>query len=474
MKPVMTIYSCNIKTFKLSHNMAIVIKFGGSSQILSRYPVILEVIKQACAKYDSVVVVMSAVQKTTNMIFDLINHKINIEKILFDHKQLASELEINIDEILEQFAKEYYSSDNSTTQQKIRLISYGELMATAILSNFLTKNLMIHRHEIATEFMKSTQTSDKIDPYCLQIWSDYYCEGLKLNKGDLIVTQGFVASTPDGKTCLMGRSGSDTTATVIANSIDAKLVEIWSDVSGIYSADPKLVPNSKIIPQISYSAIQEMAIMGSYVLHPQSVQPCQKKNIPILIKNTFCPHAKINTLINNDTKSSNNIYGISCRKNVTVITISTFDMSGSGFMANIYKIFADYNVSVDIVTSSENEITTTTQEISEHKLFLLLETLEKYDYKVSYINNCSVVSIIVDDAYTHPIIPHAHKLIKDCDQFAHLITHYSSNRKSLSFVVLNKITSFLLCHLHRYFIELDIETDNNPSIQSLQSSSAKS
>lgn len=444
--------------------MSVVIKFGGSSQIPSRYPVILEIINKAHKDYDNVVVVMSAVQKTTNMIFNLLSHKITIDQITVQHQKLALELEINIDDILEQFSKEYHSSDNSTIQQKIRLISYGELMATNILSKYLVKNGITHRHEIATDFMKSLQTSDKIDPYCLQMWSDYVCDGLKLDKGDLVVTQGFVASTPDGKICLMGRSGSDTTATVIASGINAKLVEIWTDVNGLCTGDPKLVPDSKIIPQISYSAVQEMAVMGSYVLHPQSVQPCQKKNIPIVIKNTFNPNAKQNTIINGDTKSSNSIYGLSCRKNVTVITVSTFDMSGSGFMAHIYKIFADYKISVDIVTSSENEITTTTQEISEDKLMLLFNTLEKYGYKVMYINDCSIVSIIVDDTYTHPAIPDAHKLIKECDPSAHLITHYSSNRKSLSFVVLNKITTLLLCHLHSYFMAFETETVSNASI----------
>jgi aspartate kinase len=178
------------------------------------------------------------------------------------------------------------------------------------------------------------------------------------------VFQGFIGSTPSGKKVLLGRGGSDTTGALIANSMDAKYYEVWTDVDGIYTADPRIF-EACLINKIDYELIQELASMGAKVMHPLSIKPCADKNIPIYVKNTFNDKAegtKITSL--EETKNYTKLtmfYAI--QKNETLFKIKSLDMWNSfGFLNDIFRKFSDNKIDVNIVTTSQFSVSATTNE----------------------------------------------------------------------------------------------------------------
>ena len=178
-----------------------------------------------------------------------------------------------------------YLSEIQSLECMIQLISMGEFLSCCILNKYLNSKEV----EIvdSSDIIKSDKYND----------SGYYNKGkFSVNKKLLlenlenkkaVIIPGFSGSTPDDNMCLLGRGGSDTSGSIIAAALEAECYMIWTDVDGLYNCDPRIISNSKIINKIGYVHAQEMAAMGANIIHPYSILPCSKKNIPIIIKNTF-------------------------------------------------------------------------------------------------------------------------------------------------------------------------------------------
>jgi len=176
---------------------------------------------------------------------------------------------------------------------------------------------------------------------------------------DVIVTQGFVASTLDGDTTTLGRGGSDYSASVIGAAIGADRVEIWTDVDGILTSDPRHIKNVKLIDSLSYEEASELAFFGAKVLHPKTIFPAVSAQIPVVVLNTFNTDSKGTTILktNKDYKA---IKAISFRRGTSVIQITSNRMLGTyGFLSKVFEIFNHHKTSVDIVTTSEVSVSLT-------------------------------------------------------------------------------------------------------------------
>jgi aspartate kinase len=193
---------------------------------------------------------------------------------------------------------------------------------------------------------------------------------------------------------------------------------------------------------------QEAAAMGSQVIHPFSIKPCEEKHIPIYIKNTFSPD-EAGTIINghmtNDEKY--NVHLIAQQGNVTVFKIFSPDMwEGYGFVQEIFNVFKEEKIDVNIITTSQFEITTTTNEKSMRKLDRVKEELSK-KYKVHVVSGCSIVSVIANNVSHNKAITRIHELVVNEIEEQIYITHFGSNNMTLSYVVdelcANKLASLL-------------------------------
>ena len=422
----------------MSRNKIKVLKFGGSSQCIEGYRVIKDLVRYTDYKY---IIVVSAIKGITNKLIDytrISDNKIKKEIIDINNK-LIKKCDIDVDP--------NYSILNTDNiyklQSKINIISSGEYFTSSILNSYLINNGIKSEFVPAFLVLKSDTNNKNLyntGPFTVntKVIDEFFTHS------NVIVIPGFSALTPDKNICLLGRGGSDTTGSVIAASVNAEIYQIWTDVNGIYSCDPRIIKDSQLVEKIGYSVAQELASMGAKVLHPYCILPCAKKNIPIEIKNTFNPDGK-STYING-IKSVDTIHGITKQNNISVFKITSMNMwNNYGFVFDIFSHFKNYNVDVNIISTSQFNITTTTNDSDIKKLHLLKIELEKI-YNVELITDLSVVNIVGHDIKKNPLISKIFDKIKIYDTY---LTGYASNDMTLSFVVNNSDTQDIIECLYK-------------------------
>jgi aspartate kinase len=425
-----------------------VIKFGGTSQSLIGYSQLNKIICNTLKSSEKLIIVLSAVSGVTNLLEKYVQTcdlKYFVEVMIknqnfIDELNKKYNIEINLDEIfniLSLYCDEY-KINTTNNHLKAKIIGYGEVISTNIF--FILSTLIIPSNLIkllnSYDFIESKIESTKLYPSTEFICSESIFK--YLNDNQIYITQGFIASTPSKNQILLGRGGSDTTGALIANTVKATEYEVWTDVDGIYSADPRIIKDSRLIKEISYDVIQEMAGMGAKVMHPYSILPCQQKNIPIVIKNTFGTDSNVFTTIKDSTES---VYSVASQKNITLFKITSMSMWNSyGFVYDIFKIFSDKKVNVNIITTSQFTISTTTDEKDESILNELYEDL-KESYEVEMIRQRSIVSII-----SNKVNDVINKI--DLTVFEKDIIHFSSNNLTISFVIKEDQTEILIKFLH--------------------------
>jgi aspartate kinase len=175
------------------------------------------------------------------------------------------------------------------------------------------------------------------------------------------VVGGFVAANRQGVTTTLGRGGSDYSAAIIGACLDASEIQIWTDVDGMLTADPRLVPNVQVVPHLSFAEASELAYFGAKVLHPSTIQPAVGKNIPVRILNSTRPQDPVGTLITRDRPPHDRpLTAVASKKGVTVVDITSTRMLDShGFLKRIFEVFEDHKTSVDVVTTSEVSVSVT-------------------------------------------------------------------------------------------------------------------
>jgi len=182
----------------------------------------------------------------------------------------------------------------------------------------------------------------------------------------LQIVTGFIGSTRDGKTTTLGRGGSDYSAAIVGAALGAKSIEIWTDVSGIMTADPRLVPEAKVISELAFEEAAELAYFGAKVLHPKTILPAMRKGIPVKVLNTFKPNDRGTTIVSGFTErrsKSHTVEALTFKRPVLAIHVSSPEFfDGNGFIAKIFEIFDRYRTSIDVVTTSVTSVSVTVED----------------------------------------------------------------------------------------------------------------
>jgi aspartate kinase len=174
------------------------------------------------------------------------------------------------------------------------------------------------------------------------------------------VVTGFLARDREGNITTLGRSGSDLTATYLGAAVDAEEVEIWTDVDGVMSADPSVEPDARSIEMLSFEEASELAYYGARVLHPTTIVPAVRRNVPVRVLNTYAPGLPGTVILAKATPSPQVVKSIVYKENLYLITIaSTGMLMQAGFMARIFSVFEDHGISVDMVATSEVTVSLT-------------------------------------------------------------------------------------------------------------------
>ena len=179
--------------------------------------------------------------------------------------------------------------------------------------------------------------------------------------GSVVVTQGFIGATEKGVTTTLGRGGSDYSAAIFGAALGAEEIQIWTDVDGILTADPRAIPDARLLAEVTFSEAAELAYFGAKVLHPSTILPAMKKNIPVRVLNSRRPEGS-GTLIlaHSGNRTGTPVRSIAFKRGITVITVeSTRMLMAYGFLARVFEVFAQQRKSVDVVATSEVAVSLT-------------------------------------------------------------------------------------------------------------------
>ena len=404
-----------------------VLKFGGTSQIINTYKMISSIIKKD--QQNKYIVVLSAVSNVTNKLIEFVNTKnFSIwDEVIEMNKKLVPDRFESID-FIKNIKEKSWDLDND----KIEIIAMGEFFTTNILNDYLNRDGIKSNFVSSFDVINSNEQNNNTfyNKGQFTVNSKILLENLATHQ--VLVVPGFSGVSSDGKPCLLGRGGSDTSGSIIAASVNACEYQIWTDVDGIYSSDPRKIKDTFLIKNIGYSQAQEVAAMGAKVIHPFCILPCAQKNIPILIKNTFNPDNECTVINNQPNLSKNKLIGITIQPNITVFKITSINMwNNYGFVYHIFSIFKKYNVDVNIINTSQFNITTTTEDTCLDNLLKVKKCLEE-DYSVEMLSNNSLLSVIGENIHQYKNIG---TLFEITQKYDILLTSYSSNDMTLSWVV---------------------------------------
>jgi aspartate kinase len=262
---------------------------------------------------------------------------------------------------LENLARSVGTLGELTARSQDAIVSFGERLSSVIVAEAfrargipaeLTDSRMFivtdHRFSKAAPEMRETarRTRAILEPM--------------IEAGRVPVAQGFIGSTEDGVTTTIGRGGSDYSAALIGAALGADAIEIWTDVDGLMTADPRVVPDARRIRVISFAEASELSYFGAKVLHPSTVLPAVERGIPVHIYNTHNPSCEGTEIVAKPRPSSNLIKSIAFKQGVTIVNVtSTRMLLAYGFLRTIFEVFDRHQTSVDVVTTSEVSVSIT-------------------------------------------------------------------------------------------------------------------
>jgi aspartokinase/homoserine dehydrogenase 1 len=289
------------------------------------------------------------------------------------------------------------------------ILSFGELLSSYIIAEALKQKLKNSSYKDSRELIKTNNHFGKAAvnfEVSNQLIADFFAS----NIAQVVVMPGFIASSLDGINTTLGRGGSDYTAAIIAGALNASDLEIWTDVNGMFTANPKIVKQAQPIATISYQEAMELSHFGAKVLYPPTIQPVLRKNIPIYIKNTFEPTAEGTLISNNPEAHTNPVKGISHIDNITLITLEGSGMIGvAGSSKRLFEVLSNEGINVIFITqaSSEHSICigilnsdAETAEIAINRAFQLEISQNKIDPCIVEQNLC-IIALVGENMKNH-------------------------------------------------------------------------
>lgn len=402
---------------EISDSPWVVMKFGGTSvSTAENWALIAGLIRNRIADGLNPVVVHSALKGVSNDLDDVLRAgaagktSTSLDAIRDQHYELAAALKLDGPALLDDTLHELQQLvagvrliREVSVRVRVRIMALGELMATRLSAEYLRSVDVpvewLDARDLLTSASKSggRRERDYLSARCNFAPDRALQDHLRVID-KVILTQGFIARNEWGETVLLGRGGSDTSAAYLAARLQARRLEIWSDVPGMFTADPRVVPSARLLLALRYDEAQELASAGSTVLHPRCLSPLRPYKIPLFIRCTSAP-AMSGTVVSSVTEEVEpQVKGICLRNGLTLISMDGIGMWHEvGFLARAFAVFSEHNVSIGLVSTSETNVTVSIDtadgmlvEDSERALLSDLEHL----CRVRAIRDCSAVSLV--------------------------------------------------------------------------------
>ena len=393
----------------------VVAKFGGTS-VSSRRSVsaIVGIVKRLRAR--NPVIVVSALSGVTEVLLSLARcRKSELDRRITGLRETHAKLvhEIFRDEAVRVDIMRYVDEQLGKIRPVVRgrklspagmdtLVSFGEIMSSYIIAKVLESEGIDAQQVISTRVVATDDSFMHAEFLPKETTRNARRVLLPLIRRRVVpVVTGFIGASR-GRITTLGRGGSDYSGSIIGFALDADEIQIWTDVDGVYSADPRIIKDAKLVPEISYREASEMAAFGAKVLHPRTTRPAVEKNIPVRVLNTFNPRGR-GSLICSRT-AHEGLKAIAFKRNVTLVNIYSASMLFSrGFLARVFEIFAKQNISIDLVSVSEASISVTLDN-TDH-LRNAIRQLEKISSVTASAGDFGMISLIGEKiASTHHLV----------------------------------------------------------------------
>jgi len=358
----------------------IVMKFGGTS--VESAAAIARVAAIVKAREDRhPVVVVSAMGKTTNKLLAIANAAIHgtreeylrqIHDLRDFHSREARQV-VPLEEraALDRFLDDHFQEltelakglavlGELTPRSIDAISSYGERLSSFIVTQAFRHFGMATEHLDSRDLIVTDKRHTQAAPLFPQTYARLAAKVPPLAAKSVIVMGGFIAATEDGVTTTLGRGGSDFTASIVGAGIGAEEIQIWTDVDGMLTADPTILPGGHRVKTISFAEAAELAYFGAKVLHPATVLPAIEKSIPVLILNSRRPDVPGTRIVAERVHCENAVKSIACKRKITVVNIhSTRMLMAHGFLRRIFEVFDRFETPVDMVATSEVSVSLT-------------------------------------------------------------------------------------------------------------------
>jgi aspartate kinase len=268
-----------------------------------------------------------------------------------------------------------------------------------------------------------------------------------LRAGQVAVLGGFIGATPRGVTTTLGRGGSDYSAAIVGASMDAREIQIWTDVDGMLTADPRIVESPRLVRQLSFAEASELAYFGAKVLHPSTILPAVTKNIPVRILNSRRPEVRGTLITAGAPRAGGELAAIACKRDVTVIDItSTRMLMAHGFLRRLFEVFERFRTAVDVVTTSEVSVSVTVDDT--RRLDAILENLRTFA-DVSCEPEMAIVCAVGENLRSDPTL--FGRAIDALGRIPLRLVSQAASRRNVTFVLRNTDVPEAMNRLHAAF-----------------------
>lgn len=405
-----------------------VLKFGGTSVANAQN---ITLVKDIVSnnKSDKTIVVVSAFGGVTDVLLDTAEkaskqdttYKVSLKELEARHLSTVKELipihaqstvlsrvksELNT---LETLLEGAFLIGEITPQLSDKIVSYGELLSSYIICEFFKHQGLNTTHANSRALIKTNDINGKAAVNFEMTYAN--CKKfVEETNENIIVAPGFISSSENGNPTTLGRGGSDYTAAIFAAAIEAEVLEIWTDVSGMYTANPKLVKQAKAIPHISYEEAMELSHFGAKVLYPPTIQPVLSKGISIVIKNTFQPEDSGTLITKNKNVEGKTVRGISHVENIALLSLEGPGMVGiPGISKRFFEVLSQSEISVVLITqaSSEHSICVGISADNIDKAVLIVNEAFEYEIERGKIKpviaekDLAIIALVGDNMKSH-------------------------------------------------------------------------
>jgi len=445
-------------------------KFGGSSVAdASRLKHVADIVKTQLDRKP--VLVLSAMGDTTDHLLDAGNMalkegKVDVAQVEKLHmatvKTLKLPVQKEIGSLLDELSRLLSGIAlirELSPRTKDYLVSFGERLSVRIAAGYLKSIGMNAMAYDAWDLGFSSNSNYTQAELSKESWDAIPAKVKPLIKDNVLpVVTGFLAKDNSGSITTLGRGGSDLSATMIAAACKAEEVQVWKDVDGILTADPRIVKNARPVQNVTYDEAAELAYFGAQVLHPRAMQPCMKTGTPVMVKNSYnitAPGSKIEQSLSAPGKSPP-VRAITSKHKVTLVDIVSTRMLGQyGFLAEVFAIFAKYHISIDMVATSEVSVSLTLDTAFD------LGEVKKELSKIASVEvktGKAIVSIIGNVKRSSEILSKAFRICQQIGVTVQMVSQGAS-KVNISFIVNDNEAAEVVKALHIDFFETQAAAD---------------